>query len=263
MKHIYLTEKNNWLLKITIPKKGVVCSDHDQAKRISKILERKKVYKNFYGQRVYCGYYKNNSLFISDTYIGSGAGLVFTELFTAGAEYIIHYGIDIVKNFTEQEERLIKIIDETDNLYGFNLASGVHRNECGQSVFASKKIIYALIEEALCRSLKIEVRICHHVENYHAFINIDKFSFERKKRIQHIMQKIKRFDKKESFNMESAILFRVAKDFDKHAASVLQTIANQDNSMLSYNNDRQKKQLAINLEIDFAEYIFSAFLRTN
>lgn len=41
----------------------------------------------------------------------------------------------------------MKIIDETDNLYGYNMASGVPETEWGKSVFASEKFLAALREE--------------------------------------------------------------------------------------------------------------------
>jgi uridine phosphorylase len=154
---------------------------------------------------------------------------------------------------------MVKIIDETDNLYGFNMASGVPEVEWGKSVFASPKIIDALRDEAVSRHLPVEKRICHHLENYHSLRSPEKFSPDRTAILQKHLQKFKRSDKKESLDMESAVLFRVAKDFGKHAASVLQTVDKENSQLGPYEGDNKKK--AIMLENRFVEYILSALLR--
>lgn len=184
---------------------------------------------------------------------------MFTELYSAGAKYIVRYGTDDIKSPLIDEWGLIKIIDETDNLYGFNIQSGVDKSEWGKSIFASEIILKSLREEAKSRHLKVEERVCHHLENYHGLRTPDKFSDERKKRIKDQLRKIKRTDKKESFDMESAVLFRVAKDFDKHAASVLQTVDKENKTMGPY--EGSNKEYALKMERVFIDYIFSALSR--
>jgi len=39
--------------------------------------------------------------------VGSGSGLMFTELYSAGAEHIVRYGSDDVKNPTKEESNLV------------------------------------------------------------------------------------------------------------------------------------------------------------
>lgn len=257
--HINLVLEDNLFVRIPVPAKGIVCSNQTRAERISKILENIQVYEIPWGPKIYIGNYKNTPMFIASAPVGSGSGLMFTELYSAGAEYIVRYGSDDVKDPKESEKDLIKIVDETDNLFGFNLASGVNKNEWGKSVFASKEIIDALKTEALSRNLNTEMRVCHHLENYHSLRTPNKFSEEREKRLRKQLAAIKRYGKKESFDMESAILFRVAQDFDKHSASVLQTV-NKENKKLGPYEGSNKEQ-ALKLEMIFTDYILSALTR--
>ncbi len=257
--HINLVRDDNLFVRIPVPKKGIVCSNQTRAERISKILQNVQVYEVPWGPKIFIGNYKNNPMFIASAPVGSGSGLMFTELFSAGAEYIIRYGSDDVKNPKDEEKDMIKIVDETDNLYGFNVASGVDKEEWGKSVFASKEIIDALKAEAQSRNLPVETRICHHLENYHALRTPEKFSQIREQRLRQQLADIKRHDKKESFDMESAILFRVAKDFDKHSASVLQTVNKENKKLGPY--EGSNKEHALKLEMVFTDYILSALTR--
>lgn len=257
--HIYLTQEDNLFVRIPVPKKGIVCSNQSRVERLSKILENPKLYEIPWGPKIYIGSYKGNEIFIASAPVGSGSGLMFTELYAAGADYIIRYGSDDVKNPTEEEKYVIKIIDETDNLYGFNLASGVSKCEWGKSLFASEKILEVLKKEALHRNLKTETRVCHHLENYHALRTPEKFSSDRKKCLQAQLKCIARNEKKESFDMESAVLFRVAKDFNKHAASVLQTVNKENKQLGPY--EGHNKQQALKMEGIFLDYLLSALNR--
>lgn len=256
---VYLTQQDNLFVRIPVPKLGVVCSNQGRAERISKILENVEVYEIPWGPKIYIGDYKNHKVFIASAPVGAGSGLMFTELYSAGADYIIRYGSDDVKNPSEDEKTLIKVIDETDNLYGFNLASGIPPSECGKSVFASESILDALRAEAQKRNLFIEERVCHHLENYHALRTPEKFSLERKKYLDAQLERLKRTDKKESLDMESAVLFRVAKDFDKHAATVLQTVDKGNKSVGPY--EKHNKEQALSMERTFIDYILSALIR--
>ncbi len=258
---IFITLSDNLFVRVPMPKKGIVCSNHDRVERIRKILTNVKTYKSNWGPKVYVGLYKGHAVFIASAPVGSGAGLMFTELYSAGAEYIIRYGSDDVKEPLDHEENLVKIINETDNLYGYNKASAVPENEWGKSIFASETLLGVLREEATNRDLCVEERICHHLENYHALRKPERFSPEREKILKQQLAQIKRTDKNESFDMESAVLFRVAKDFNKHAAAVLQTVNKANDKEGPYEGHNKRK--AISQEIMFAEYVLSALMRIN
>lgn len=252
---------DNLFVRVAVPKKGIVCSNQDRATRISRILKNVKTHTSKWGPKIYIGNYKGQELFIASVPVGSGSGLMFTELYAAGAEYIIRYGSDDLKNTTEKEEELVKVINETDNLYGYEKASGVPEEEWGKSIFASPIILKALRDEAIFRKIIIDERICHHLENYHALRNPEKFSPARAPILKQQLAAIKRTDKNESFDMESAVLFRVAKDFDKHAAAVLQTVNKKDAKEGPYEGNNRKK--AISLERTFTEYVLTSLLRIN
>ena len=66
----------------------------------------------------------------------------------------------------------MKIVDEADNLYGFNLQSGVDPIEFGMPVHASPQIIESLISTAESKGIFYEMRICHHLENYHGLYHL-------------------------------------------------------------------------------------------
>ena len=53
--------------------------------------------------------YKDEPIFIGCAPVGSGAGLLFTELYVAGAQYIIRYGSDDVKAPPSTDSHLVKI----------------------------------------------------------------------------------------------------------------------------------------------------------
>jgi hypothetical protein len=100
---IHISQTENLFVRIKVPKKGIVCSNQDRAYRISKILKNLKVHKSNWGPTVYIGYYKKQKVFVASAPVGSGSGLVFTELYAAGAEFIIRYGSDDVKNPNDDE----------------------------------------------------------------------------------------------------------------------------------------------------------------
>lgn len=256
---IHFVIEDNLLIRSPLPEKGVVCSNQKRAERLSKVLSHLEVHEDPWGPKIYTGLFKGEKMFIASVPVGSGSGLLFTELYAAGAKYIIRYGSDDIRHPTEEDKYILKIIDEADNLYGFNLSSGIDESEWGKSVFASPKIIEALNLEAESRELKVEIRVCHHHENFHALRMPEKLSPERKERLMAQLTKISRTDKKESFDMESAVLFRVAKDFDLHAASVLQTVNKEDKKLGPY--EGANKQQAIEMEKIFIDYVLSALLR--
>lgn len=66
--------------------------------------------------------------------------------------------------------------------------------------------------------------------------------------------------KKESFDMESAVLFRCAKDFGRHALSVLQTVNKEDSKCDPYEGRNREQALKDETEL-FVDYIFSALLQ--
>jgi len=315
---ILLTLEDNLFVRIAVPKQGVVCSNQSRVDRICSVLDNRVCYEVPWGPKIYIGEYKSTPFFIASAPVGSGSGLMFTELYAAGAEYIVRYGSDDygsddVKNPGEYEHEIIKIIDEADNLYGYNIASGTPEEDWGQVVAASHVLVKCLKEESNSRNLQVETRICHHLENYHSLRTPHKFASDREKVLRAQLAQLEaRKDanaamtesgsacaKKSSFDMETAVLFTVAKDFTgytidsskattgkdtssdyvqstntgtntgtntstrsyvhKHAASVLQTVNKENHKLGPY--EGENKTIALKLEQTFIEFILSAMMR--
>lgn len=256
---INLTLEDCVFIKHPVPEKGIVCSNYERALRLVKRLDAPQIQKSSWGPFVATGDYKGNKIFISCAPVGSGSGLMFTELFVAGAKYIIRYGSDDVKSPPASDAYLVKIVDEADNLFGFNIQSGVDPKEWGQSLEASPQIIQALISTAKAKGIVYETRICHHLENYHGLRLPHKFSTEKSARIKAILEELNKNPKPASYDMETAVLFRVAKDFGLHAATVLQTVNKEAAKLASYEgeNYEQAKEVEENI---FFNYVLDALL---
>lgn len=259
-KEIHLTLEDCLFVKYIVPQKGIVCSNYERALRLCEKLEKTEMHKCAWGPFITIGEYKGEKIFIGCASVGTGSGLLFTELFVAGAKYIIRYGSDDVKHPPESDAYLVKIVDEADNLYGFNLQSGVDPVEFGQSVQASPQIIQSLTSTAESKGIAYEMRICHHLENYHGLRSPDKFSSERKKRLQTILEQLNINPKPSSYDMETAVLFRVAKDFGLHAATILQTVQKEGAKLSSYEGENYLQARKVEENI-FFDYVLDALLR--
>ncbi|MCE5293937.1 MAG: hypothetical protein LLF94_04930 [Chlamydiales bacterium] len=209
---------------------------------------------------MFIGDYQGQKIFIASAHVGTGSGLVFTELFVQGAKYVLRYGSDDVKAPPESDAYLVKIVDEADNLYGFNLQSGVDPAEWGQVVPASTNMIQALVAQAEENGIVYEKRICHHLENYHGLRLPHRFEHARQLRLEEILTTLKQNPKPASFDMETAVLFRVAKDFHAHAACVLQTF-NKEAKKLGESNEQEIQQIRHVEETIFFPFVLKALLR--
>ena len=217
--------KDNLFIKVRVPDRGIVCSNVERVNRLKDLLKNATLHKTSWGTNVYIGTYKNRPMFIVNAPVGSGSGLVFTELYAAGAVYIVRFGSDDVKSPQHYEFDIVKLVNESDNLVGYSHASGVAPEKWAEAIPASKKLLNAFKANVKFHNLRSEERICHHLENYHALRNPKIYSPERQARIQKILSKLKRGkDIKESFDMETAVLYQVAQDYERHAITLLQTV---------------------------------------
>mmetsp|Transcript_25832 Transcript_25832/g.29546 ORF Transcript_25832/g.29546 Transcript_25832/m.29546 type:complete len:280 (+) Transcript_25832:47-886(+) len=264
---IVLSLKQNLFIRQPVPEKGIVCSNAERAERVAnEYLQDVETFGCSWGSRVWIGTYKQDEvkqlLFVALAPVGSGSGLVFTELYSAGCKFLVRYGSDDVKNPEPYEyQNCVKIIDETDNLHGYCQASGVPEKEWGKSVMCSPVLLEAFQREAEERKMVTEIRICHHLENYHSLRSPDVFP-NRKHILEQQLLDLKQNanGKKESFDMESAVLFRCAKDFGRHAISVLQTVNKEDSGCDPYKGKNREQALKDETEV-FVDYIFSSLLR--
>ena len=207
-----------------VPEKGITCSNRQRILRLSQYLEQTRTIESSWGPFVIMGRYQNKEIFLALAPVGAGSGLAFTELYHQGATAIIRYGSDDVPSPSPEEAQLFKIIDEADNLYGYSKAIGISASNCGGSIPASSQLVEALKTQAKAHHLNYETRICHHLESYHALRNPDAFPEPYRSRIKADYEAVKRDNKKESMDMETAVLLETARLFNRNAASVLQTV---------------------------------------
>lgn len=259
-RNIHLTLEDCLFVKYAVPEKGIICSNYERALRLSKKLENVVMHKCAWGPFVVIGDYNGENIFVGCAPVGTGSGLLFTELFVAGAKYIIRYGSDDIKAPPSSDAYLVKIVDEADNLYGFSIQSGVDPQEFGQSVQASPLIIEALLSTAKSKGICYEMRICHHLENYHGLRSPNKFSPERRKRLENILEQLNANTKPSSYDMETAVLFRVAKDFGLHAATILQTVNKEGARFSSYEGVNNQQAIEAEENI-FFNYVLEALLQ--
>lgn len=259
---IQITPEECLFVRCVVPERGVVCSNHSRVLRLSKLLENKQEFSCSWGPVVFIGDYEGQRIFVASAPVGTGSGLVFTELFAQGAKYVLRYGSDDVKAPPASDAYLVKIIDEADNLYGFNLQSGVDPQEWGQVVLASKNMIQALVAQAEENGILYEKRICHHLENYHGLRSPHRFEQSRQVRLEEQLASLKQNPKPASFDMETAVLFRVAKDFHAHAACVLQTF-NKEAKKLGESSEQEIQQMRLAEETIFFPFVLKALLRMN
>lgn len=116
-----------------------------------------------------------------------------------------------------------------------------------------------MVSTADSRKIVYETRICHHLENYHALRLPHKFSPERSNRIQAGLEELNRNSKPASYDMETAVLFRVAKDFGLHAAAVLQTV-NKETKLSAYEGENYLQAREVEEGI-FFNYVLDALLK--
>ena len=120
-------------------------------------------------------------------------------------------------------------------------------------------MVKALIKTAEYKGIDHEMRICHHLENYHSLRSPDKFSPKRQERLVAMLKRFEGKAKKESFDMETAVLFQVAKDFELHAATILQTVDKEGLKLRAYEGANFKKALEVEENI-FFNYVLDALL---
>lgn len=258
-KEINLQIEDCTFVKFPVPEKGIVCSNVERILRLSKKLNNIDLHKCAWGPFIVIGEYKGEKIFIACAPVGAGSGLLFTELYVAGAKYVIRYGSDDVKAPPNSDAYLVKIIDEADNLYGFNIQSGVDPQEWGKPIQASPRVIQSLISTAKIKGISYELRICHHLENYFGLRSPDKFAPERSARLKTILEELKQNPKPSSYDMETAVLFRVAKDFGLHAATVLQTLNKEQPKVGPYEGENYRQAIDMEENVFFG-YVLDALI---
>jgi len=244
-----------------VPEKGITCSNRQRILRLSQFLEKTRTIESSWGPFVIIGHYQNREIFLALAPVGAGSGLAFTELYYQGAKAIIRYGSDDVPNPLPQEAELFKIVDEADNLYGYSKAIGVSASNCGGLIPASSQLVEALKVQTQSHNLNYETRICHHLESYHALRSPDAFPEPYRSQIKADHEAIKRENKKESMDMETAVLLETAQLFGRDAATVLQTV-DKEKASDPY-HQKENLEAIYRLEKAFLNVIIDALFSIN
>lgn len=98
-------------------------------------------------------------------------------------------------------------------------------------------MIETLQNMARKKKIQHEMRICHHMENYHGLRLPQHFPKDRQALLGDVITKLQSQGKKSSYDMDTAVLFRVAKDFRQHAATILQTVNKEHPTLDPYAGD--------------------------
>lgn len=244
-----------------VPEKGITCSNRQRILRLSEYLDKTRTIESSWGPFVIIGRYQEQDIFLALAPVGAGSGLAFTELYYQGANAIIRYGSDDVPNPSPEEAELFKIIDEADNLYGYSRAIGISMSDCGGIIPASSQLVEGLKAEAISHNLNYETRICHHLESYHALRDPDAFPEPYRGRIKADYEGVKQDEKKESMDMETAVLLETARLFGREAATVLQTV-DKEKAADPYQRQENLEKI-YRLEKRFFQVIVDALFRMN
>ncbi len=243
-----------------VPQKGITCSNRQRILRLAKHLESTRTIESSWGPFVIIGKYENKDIFLALAPVGTGCGLLFTELYYRGANAIIRFGSDDIPNPTSEETQLFKIIDEADNLFGYSQAIGVERNKIGKSIPASSRLVEALKQASKRQNLNYQTRVCHHLESYHALRIPEAFPEDYRHRIEADYAAVKRQDKPESMDMETAVLLETARLFNRDAASILQTV-DKEKASDPYHQKETLEQI-YRTENQFFEIAFNALFNS-
>ena len=218
-----------------MPKVGVVSSNPQRSQRmLGNCIKEAKLHTDSWGVSIHIGSYMGQDIFIASVPMGAGgSGFAFLEMYAAGAEYIVRYGSN--DRFVRQNNlNDVIIIDETDNLYGLMRDSGASESEWGGNLYASPLLIEVISSKASMLGYPVKRMICHHVEDYHAY-NYPELMGEQYENITAIIQEVERKTGKESaWDMETAALFWRAKQFRRHAITVLQSLIKHKGAATPY-----------------------------
>ena len=186
-----------------------------------------------------------------------GSGFAFLELFAAGAEYLVRYGSND-RQVSPENLREIYLVDEADNLYGLLRDSGLPEESWGQPLWASTVLVAALQQEARRLNCSVKLALCHHLEDYHGF-NFPDCVGEAGERVRaHHQTLAGRSAKPSVWDMETAALFWRAQQFERHSATVLQSLIKHRGEQTPYEGDYG--QIAVAMERTFAQLILDSLI---
>lgn len=221
---------------------GVVTSNPQRALRLveKKILDA-ETHTDAWGIVVHTGRYKEVTVFVASVPMGGGgSGFAFLELFASGARSVIRYGSND-KPFSTRRE--ILAVTQADGLYGLMRDSGAPEELWGTTLPASPRLIEATYNNAQAAGLAVRPVTCHHVEDYHVR-NFPHLA-DSGSRSQKFVQDAESRDTGDSvWDMETAALYWRAQQFEREAATVLQSLTKNRATEAPYEGSHGEQSLA-------------------
>lgn len=256
---VSFTRQENVIVKSSLPSAGVACSNPQRCGRlVANFLENARTHTDSWGIKIQTGIYRGQEVFVAAVPMGAGgSGFAFLELFAAEAEYIVRYGSND-RDCSLENLREIYIVDEADNLYGLLRDSGLPEETWGQPLRASSVLITALQQQAGRLNYPVKLALCHHLEDYHAF-NFPECAGEAGERVRaHHQALAQRSAKPSLWDMETAALFWRAQQFDRHSATVLQSLIKHRGEQTPY--EAHYGQIALGMERIFGQLILDSLI---
>ena len=125
-------------------------------------------------------------------------------------------------------------------------------------MWASSVLVSALQKQAAQLNCPVNLPLCHHLEDYHAF-NFPECAGATGEQVRRHHQALAARSTKESvWDMETAALFWRAKQFQRHSATVLQSLIKHRGEQTPYEGDYG--QIAMAMENTFGQLIFNSLL---
>lgn len=259
MKQTFSIE-SNLIIKESLPKLGILCSNPERAHRLIDHFQHKKMIANSWGIKIYSVKYKTMDIFLGYVPMGAGgAGMGYFEAYAAGAEIIVRYGSDD-SEIKSEDLYNFTLVECADNLVGIPAALEHGANSYDEIIHADAEMINIFKKTASELNINAQSAICHHVEDYHAyrfpeFIANNEVSDSVKKKIQFLESRMPHL--KHCRDMESAALFFRAREFNKKAITVLQSVLKPNNREKPYTGEAGN--ISKSLEKKFLEWIMMTF----
>ncbi len=256
------TRSENVIIKKPLPAAGIVCSNPQRTQRlVNRYFPEAQLHTDSWGIVIYTGSYQGHDMFVASVPMGAGgSGFAFLEMYAAEAHYIVRYGSND-RYVTPDNLRDINIIDEANNLYGLMRDSGLSASQWGQSLSASPLLVDSLRHQAESLLCPVQLMICHHVEDYHAY-NYPELIGEGTNNLKSLINTLESStQKKSAWDMETAALFWRATQFQKHAVTVLQSLIKHRGETTPYEGEYGR--IATEMEQVFGQLILDSLVAIN
>ncbi|KAI8895009.1 hypothetical protein BC833DRAFT_602779 [Globomyces pollinis-pini] len=216
----------NIVIKSKLPKYGIVCSNPQRARRLAnKYLQSPKLTFDSWGIEVYISS-DDCIFFIAAVPVGAGgSAFAFHQMYVAGAEYLVRYGSNDRK-LTNKDLKDILVVQEADNIFGLMRATHYDESLWGAPIPSSESLFNTVVNQTKKHNAIPKIAVCHHVEDYHTIAFPDELPIHLSTKAKSNAQDIenRHAELTQTWDMESAALFLKAKQFGKHAVTVLQNV---------------------------------------